>query len=162
MLGILLYIWQLPQNILGLLVILFTRAKKKNYNDIFYWKTSKYMNMGVSLGNYIIFGANPSYDNVYHEYGHQKQSKYLGILYLLIIGLPSISFNIWDKLFHKEWEYDKRYIWYYNLFWEKWADKLGGVNRNEPKQSSVINSKDDLDKIKEIVKDAIHNVSNNI
>ena len=64
-----------------------------------------------------------------HESGHAQQSKRLGIFYLIIIGLPSISGNIFSRLFHKKWEPKKRILWHYNLPWEKWADKLGGVRR---------------------------------
>lgn len=90
---VLLWLWQLPQNILGLLVILFTGAHKTAYKDE--WVASKWPFFGVSLGNYIIFGgAGGSVDSLKHEEGHQKQSMYLGPLYLLIIGLPSIIGNI--------------------------------------------------------------------
>ena len=127
MIKVLLYIWQLPQNLLGLLVILFTHAEN---TDKGYWLTY-YHSFGVSLGNYIIFGGIGSMldTNVKHEQGHQKQSKYLGPLYLLIIGLPSVLGNLWDRLFHKKWPISKRISWYYNQPWEKWADKLGGVKR---------------------------------
>lgn len=136
---ILLYLWQLPQNILGLLVIFFTQAR---YNDIDddernnYWLTRNY-HFGVSLGNYIIFGNGLiSKNDVKHEQGHQKQSLYFGWLYLLAIGLPSFCGNIYDRLFHKKWNRFKRKIWYYSQPWEKWADKLGGVEKNDKLQKS--------------------------
>ena len=127
---VLLYIWQLPQNLLGLLVILFTRAKK---NGNAYYLTDRY-DFGVSLGDYIIFGRTSGAQFIYdlsfsHEYGHQKQSLYLGWLYLIIIGLPSILGNIWDRLFHRKWNVQVRIDWYYSQPWEAWADRLGGVIR---------------------------------
>lgn len=123
---ILLYIWQLPQNLLGLFVILFTGAHKTA--AINEWIASKWPHFGVSLGNYIIFGgAGGSVDSYKHEQGHQKQSMYLGPLYLLVIGLPSIIGNIFDRLFHKKWPVSKRVSWYYKQPWEAWANKLGGV-----------------------------------
>ena len=121
-----LFIWQLPQNILGLIVILFTQAK---YVKAGFWISSKYA-FGVSLGKYIIFGQVVSETELNHEQGHQKQSIYLGWFYLLIIGIPSFIGNVWDRLFHKNWAMNKRYSWYYNLPWEKWADELGDVRRN--------------------------------
>lgn len=124
MIKILLYIWQLPQNLLGLIVILFSKAKT-NRKEV--WWTE--YNFGVSLGRYIILCRHSSEQTIRHEQGHQKQSLYLGWLYLLIIGLPSISGNIFDRLFHKNWSIPERVDWYYNLPWEKWADKLGGVDR---------------------------------
>jgi len=125
---VLLWLWQLLQNLLGLLVILFTGAKCTGTHWVIRNPdNTKYF--GVSLGNYIIFGNYPDKKSVMHERGHQKQSLYLGPLYLLLIGLPSITFNIGDILFHNNWEVQKRIDWYYRLPWEAWADKLGGVER---------------------------------
>ena len=130
---VLLWLWQLPQNILGLLVILFTRAR---YNDISYdklenfWLAKKGKPFGVSLGEYIIFGPRPvSRESLKHEQGHRKQSRMLGPLYLLLIGLPSITGNIYDRIAHRNWGYLARVAWYYKQPWEAWADKLGGVKR---------------------------------
>ncbi|MBR6135044.1 MAG: hypothetical protein IKQ22_00965 [Clostridia bacterium] len=130
---ILLWLWQLPQNILGLLVILFTGAHRTAFKGE--WVASKWPHFGVSLGNYIIFGgAGGDNNSYYHELGHKKQSLYLGPLYLIIIGLPSILGNIFS---HIEWAFsskDKKTAerivkWYYKQPWEAWADKLGGVKR---------------------------------
>lgn len=119
---VLLYLWQLPQNILGLLVILFTGAKCTGSHWIIKNPDStKYF--GVSLGSYIIFGNYPREMTLKHEHGHQKQSWILGPLYLLVIGLPSLLGNIYSRIFHKSAE------WYYKQPWEAWADKLGGVER---------------------------------
>lgn len=123
--SVLMYLWQLPQNIVGLLVIWFTKAKP-NKAAMHVYQT-KYR-MGVSLGNYIILGPCSTTD-VMHEQGHMLQSRKLGILYLLVIGLPSITFNIYDRLFHCKWSANKRIKWYYSLPWEAWADRLGGVRR---------------------------------
>ena len=129
----LLYLWQLPQNLLGLLVIFFTRAK---YNDIDdnkknnYWLSHKFGYFGVSLGKYIIFGnGTVSVTSVKHEQGHQKQSLYFGWLYLILVGLPSIARNIWDIIAHNNWQEEDRIKWYYNGYPEKQADKYGGVVR---------------------------------
>ena len=126
---ILLFIWQLPQNILGLFVILFTGARKRNS---LYWRSSD-RRFGVSLGCFIVFGALSDeyihWSSIKHEMGHQKQSLYLGPFYLLLVGLPSVCRNLWDRLFHKSWSYDKREKWYYSKYPENWADKLGDVKR---------------------------------
>lgn len=126
---LLMYLWQLPQNILGLLVILFTKAEY----DSGYWKC-RGSYFGISLGEYIIFRGSkyftPDSNSINHERGHQFQSKYLGPLYLILIGLPSATFNLIDRWFHRRWSSDKRIKWYYSLPWEKWADELGGVYRS--------------------------------
>ena len=130
MVGVLLLLWQLPQNLLGLVVILVTGAKRSlNFRHV--WLTQCY-NFGVSLGYFIIFGAKDYYvmhKDYEHECGHCRQSLYLGPLYLPVIGLPSIVFNIYDQLFHRKWPCIERNYWYYSLPWEAWADKLGGVER---------------------------------
>lgn len=119
---VLLWLWQLPQNILGLLVILFTGAHKIAGTSE--WVAFRRPYFGVSLGNYVIFGSTGgSVDSSRHEYGHQKQSKILGPLYLILIGIPSLLGNIVFRLF----KIDLRH--YYKLPWEAWADKLGGVIR---------------------------------
>jgi hypothetical protein len=50
---------------------------------------------------------------------------------VIVIGIPSAVFNnLWDRLVHKKWPSTDRLKWYYNRYPEKWADKLGGVTRN--------------------------------
>ncbi len=124
------FIWQLPQNILGLLVILLTGSKKYpdvlvngQWHSFYRAKHNRRLAWGVSLGNFIIFGYPPDRTSILHEYGHQRQSLRLGPLYLLIIGLPSFCGNIYARIKHLDaW-------WYYHQPWEAWADKLGGVVR---------------------------------
>lgn len=126
MIKVLLWVWQLPQHILGLIVILVTRATK--YVDCYIIRNPDNTKwFGVSLGQYVIFGNYPDKVSKLHESGHSKQSAYLGPLYLLIIGLPSFIFNIADRLLHRNWQRQKRELWYYSLPWEAWADELGGV-----------------------------------
>ena len=111
----LLYLWQLPQNLLGLIVIAFTKAEKKG--DVYVAEGYRF---GVSLGNYIIFGGFFNSTDRKHEKGHQKQSLYLGPLYLIIIGLPSVTGNLLNRVIRFD---------YYRQPWEHWADVLGGVKR---------------------------------
>lgn len=118
------YLYQLPQNLLGLLVIFFSKAKEKNG---IYYTTYRF---GVSLGKYIIVYKYCNDTSIQHEKGHQVQSKRLGWLYLIVIGLPSAIRNLYDRKFHKNWSYTRREIWYYSHFPEKQADKYGGVRRN--------------------------------
>lgn len=60
-------------------------------------------------------------NNINHEWGHTRQSMYLGWLYLLAIGLPSL---LWAFVYDSGWN-----VSYYDFYTEKWADKLGGVKR---------------------------------
>lgn len=121
------WLWQLPQNILGLLVITITRAKKTEDGI---WLCGYLFDSAISLGDYIIFQKYRATDNaIKHEKGHQKQSRMYGWFYLLIVGLPSITRNIWDRIMHKNWTTARRVTWYYGGFPENQADKLGGVVR---------------------------------
>lgn len=145
----LLFIWQLPQNMLGIILRLIYRSGICVYAaDILHTKwTWNSMDIhlldnfkaGISLGDNIIFSKDREFKvgiatkefikDVLHEHGHQIQSIILGPLYLIIVGVPSLSRNIWDILFHKKWTNKKRLEWYYGGFPERWADKLGGVER---------------------------------
>jgi hypothetical protein len=76
----------------------------------------------VCLGDYLFIdpylAADGSYAHneptVAHEYGHSRQSRYFGWLYLLVIGLPSVC-NVFSG------------ARYYTVYPENWANKLGGV-----------------------------------
>lgn len=120
----LVYSWQLPQNVLGLLVILFTGAAYMPQHDCWIAINDKSY-FGVSLGSYIIFGLGyPGEVTLKHEQGHQKQSLYLGWLYLVLIGIPSAIGNLLFRISFIDRKWD-----YYKQPWEKWADVLGGVER---------------------------------
>jgi len=142
MIKILLFLWQLPQHLVGLVLIWFTGAKKNGYQKksngdvVWFWeyepknKFTQYLS-GASLGQYIILPAERAVDwnTVMHEHGHSKQSELLGLLYLLVIGLPSVCNNLYDRYAHRTWSYEDSVKWYYNRYPEKWADELGGVKR---------------------------------
>ena len=128
---VLFYIWQLPQNILGLiLLLLFGVDKKLSYKGVSFYVCRK-GHFCASLGDVVIVDKFPTnkylWEIVKHEYGHHVQSERLGWFYLVVIGLPSITFKIYDRLFH---DGSKKWVeWFYNLPWEKDADKKGGVVR---------------------------------
>ena len=128
---LLLYVWQLPQNLLGLLMLLIYRHEKE-YHRLngrrFYFTTE--MPSGISLGNYIIMNREDKEDGMKHEFGHSIQSRILGPLYLLVIGLPSLLWNVLDSIAVEPIAgYEKSYEIYYSMPWEHWADNLGGVVR---------------------------------
>jgi len=124
--NILLWLWQLPQHLLGLFLIKILGAEKRNLaiygrkitengKEVFFWsyketKNNRFLS-GVSLGKYIILKlSKDDVNTVLHEYGHSKQSLKLGWLYLLVIGIYSALFcNLWDRLFHKTWSGQSRH-----------------------------------------------------
>ena len=131
-----LYIWQLPQNLVGLIVIACYKPERKHILDNgveVYYATR--MSGGISLGKYALVNtchyridreASLKRDTVRHEaIGHTKQSQWLGPLYLPTVGLCSIC---WAGL------YGTRLIpatknGYYRFWTEAWADKLANVER---------------------------------
>lgn len=133
-----LWIWQLPQNLAGLAVLLFCRGKRETWehDGSGYRLYSVRYKFGVSLGMYafVYRGWIRLYPNdAKHEHGHQIQSRYLGPLYLILIGLPSALRNLYDRAAHKKWTNTRRTEWYYKTGFlavvESSADRLGGVNR---------------------------------
>lgn len=123
----LLYIWQLPQNLFGLLLI----GWYKLLNQIFAQKKNLFyverLAGAVTLGQYIILGSQYLLRDgtaEKHETGHTIQSKYLGPLYLIVIGLPSL---LWAAFYQYNPNDPNGY--YTKFYTERWADKLGGVVR---------------------------------
>lgn len=121
--SVLKYIWQLPQNIIALIYLSYLIVENQipaitKYKGIKVY--TKYSSGSVTLGNYIFISLRATKNNIKHEYGHTRQSLYLGPLYLIIIGIPSI---LWAMI-HKTIAPDKLYNWFYT---EAWADKLGNV-----------------------------------
>lgn len=121
--GILLYIWCLPQNLLGLLLRAIYKGHDSEYNDAIVRRSTK-MRGGISLGRYIIINQWSSEKTVKHEYGHTIQSKRLGWFYLLLVGLPSI---VWACLYGSVIK--PTLNGYYKFITECSADRLGGVDR---------------------------------
>lgn len=130
----LLLIWELPQNIAGAFYFIIHGVFAKTFiiddGDSFEMYSDKQKG-GVSLGIFRIYKAKYYKSSAYyvkikrmHEKGHRTQSKWLGPLYLVIIGIPSL---IWATLHSFCKPISKiNYYWFYP---EKWADKIGGVKR---------------------------------
>jgi len=120
-------IHQLPQTLLAYILILFWKAEyEQTYKGIKVYRTKK--RYGISLGTIIILSTIHNFKTLKHEYGHTRQSLYFGWLYLVIIGIPSISMNICSYVLYKL-GYPKCAKNYYKRWPENWADKLGGVER---------------------------------
>ena len=164
----LLCLWQLPQFLLGMFVILMSEAVKEIYihtitgkryivyffdrnqnkfcewlcdimcsdsdcncvNDFTWFDNKRQKFRKIFSGCALVVIVLPKgfsktyYDKtVAHEHGHNIQSIMFGWLYLIFIGIPSICLNLLARKFKVI--SDK----YYTLYPEKWADKLGGVER---------------------------------
>ena len=126
----LLFLWCLPQNILGFFVWLYCKCtggcKRCKNNGIVWYSTKHYW--GVSLGVWVFLPTYTTPVSIKHEYGHQIQSLILGWLYLIIIGIPSGTSNIkWINKLIRGRETNTYEEYYKGFWWERWADKLGGV-----------------------------------
>lgn len=117
-----LYLWQLPQNLAGWFTVRALHACYLEYDDVGDFYATPKIRASVSLGEYVIIKTPTGelFKTMRHERGHQKQSLYLGWLYLPIIGVCSGLHNL---LFTE----GKRS--YYDFWTERWADRLGGVKR---------------------------------
>ena len=123
------FLWELPRNLLGMVVWLVVRrtvSETTVEHGRFFFHVP---NFGVSLGSFVFWSStddavikiNP--DNKVHEFGHTIQSLYFGPLYLLVIGVPSISRVLYGTLYYAL----KKEKWrgYYAGYPERWADELG-------------------------------------
>lgn len=121
----LMWLWQLPQNLCGVIyrgVIkkdIISQINSDSGYSVYLTKTNR---GGVTLGEYIfVYQRYTDLSRVVqHETGHVKQSRILGPLYLLVIGLPSIIHaGLHRFLCHNDN--------YYHFFTERWANKLAGL-----------------------------------
>lgn len=119
------YFLEFPQNVIGYVAFrIYTRKNKRpyyKYRDAYVIHVSGRWG-AISLSRYIF--ADDHYfksDMIKHEYGHTIQSKKLLILYLPVIGIPSL---IWNRLFRGYRL--RRNKSYYSFYTESWANELGG------------------------------------
>lgn len=118
---ILLYLWQLPQLLVALVMYPFLGKKKMvgkdKYGKVCY--EAEKMKGGISLGPISYVGPGSREETIAHELkGHTKDSLYFGPLYLLVIGLPSI---IWAMT------YDWKKHCYYDFYTECRANRFAGL-----------------------------------
>lgn len=121
------WIWEFPQCLLGYILTKVYNVKyKETYKNIDIYAGN--FPSGISLGLYILMNdLKYKYNRdciKKHEYGHTRQSLYLGWLYLLIVGLSS---SVWCLI--RQYSERLRRIDYYSFWCEAWADKLGGIRR---------------------------------
>ncbi len=132
------FTWEIIQTIVGSLVVIYVKIVDKSsfiaYNKEFkvFYVMQNCLPGSVSLGGFVLvrnylndygeMGSKVLSTTIAHETGHSIQSRYLGPLYLLVIGIPSFLHAVYCKYF-------KGFEGYYSFYTEKWADYLGRVNR---------------------------------
>ena len=121
--SILLYIWQLPQNLCGVIYKTICRPKYKHcIGGVNIYETTS-LNGSVSLGNYVFLSkfAHDKRLTLKHELGHAVQSQWLGPLYLFVIRIPSICWVIYRRRFCRK----TNYYWFYT---ESWANRIMDIH----------------------------------
>ena len=122
-------IWQLPQNLIGSLYKEFISKDiitRINYDASIYECYLTRGGGGLTLGRFIFVNQHFTdlEETILHKIGHVKQSRMLGPLYLIIIGIPSISWAGLRRLIPA-----LKKINYYSFYPENWANKLMGLNK---------------------------------
>lgn len=117
---ILLILWQLPQCLVGLVMLPFLgKLRLVRYENYCWAFEGEKMSGGISLGCFIFLSKYSAKKEatILHEYGHVKQSHMLGWLYLIVIGLPSI---LWAT-------FGDNNKCYYSFYTEKGANQAMGL-----------------------------------
>lgn len=122
--NLILFIWQLPQHIVALIYFGYLVMMCKDLGVDSRYKQAIVipcvMRGAITLGNYVFVGLNSEYrKTVKHELGHTIQSKILGPLYLIVIGIPSITYCGLRRLFPS-----LRKKNYYDFYTERTANYL--------------------------------------
>lgn len=122
-------IWELPQNIIGIIIWLGIRHKITRVEIIHKRLFFNTHNFGISLGSFVFWSNSNNaivpiaHDNKVHEYGHTIQSLIFGPLYLILVGVPSISRIVYSFIYYGLNK--TKWANYYKGYPENWADKLG-------------------------------------
>lgn len=117
---ILLILWQLPQCIVGLVMLPFLgKLRLVRYENYCWAFEGEKMSGGISLGCFIFLSkySVKKETTILHELGHVKQSHILGLIYLFIIGIPSILWAIFGD--------DNKC--YYSFYTERGANQAMGL-----------------------------------
>jgi len=130
---VLCFLWELPQNLLGLLVWLAVRKRVMGRETEGGRILLRVPDFGLSLGSFIFWSmadpaavSKPSVrtDNSLHELGHAVQSRRLGPLYLLLVGVPSVCRFLYARSYRRK--RGEPWTRYFDGYPENWADRLGG------------------------------------
>ena len=121
------WVWGLPQNLLGLILMLYHRNDRRStYRGctVIHWAGSGSM----SLGMFLFLGRGADSRVMVHEFGHSIQSLILGPLYLIVIGIPSF---LWCNLPSMRQLRREKNVSYYRFYPESNANFLGKLVTKE-------------------------------
>ena len=133
-LNVLLVLWQLPQIIIGLIMLAIFHNKTtytNPNNGITVWNINCNHAFGdacFSTGPIIITcRKDVDEDTLKHETGHSVSSTRTGLFYHIVISIPSICLYWYKKIKKKDQDF------YYSHFPENLAEKHGMTNRYKTK-----------------------------
>lgn len=110
--------WCLPQNLVGLLLLLVHKnGAHRRFRGAY---VTAWQHQGCTSMGCFIFMEQRSMDDrplLVHEYGHTMQSAVLGWLYLPVAGLPSVLWYALPGL--------RKGRGYYSFYTERWANHWG-------------------------------------
>lgn len=116
LLFILSFIWQLPQNIVAIVILPFLgKLRLISYKKLCFAFEGSNMAGGISLGNFAFLDhylANNEASVAHEQEGHTWDSQRFGPLYLFVIGIPSLFHAAFSKC-----------PCYYDFYTERWANK---------------------------------------
>lgn len=135
-------LWEAPQTALGAVVFALSRATGRA-ERVVRARGRLFVEVrgfAVSLGAFVFWSREHTTrffhidgENRAHEYGHTFQSRLLGPLYLPLVGIPSVSRNVYAVGYGLVT--GKRWLGYFDGYPERWADRLGGVDRVAAKRT---------------------------
>ena len=126
------FTWELPQTLFALVLMVFLKTTPLDHKKRIRRVHSNSYLTCFSLGEFIFFrwkdiGAWDWEETQRHELGHSVQSRILGPLYLLLVGLPSVIWNAMSRMDNMTGRWMAAN--YYRTPWEHLADVHGKVER---------------------------------
>ena len=116
------FTWELPQTIIGLIILLWIGNLKMQWNGYCWFVRFKKGYFGVGIGPFAMLSFDypvSNYNTLLHEAGHSLQSLFLGPLFIPVVAIPSVVMNVLTRL--KVLKHEN----YYKRFPENWASMLG-------------------------------------
>ena len=116
--------WGLPLTLFGAViasVLLITGHRPRRWKKCIYFEVGESWG-GLEMGLFFLTHKNADEHIKNHEYGHGIQNCILGPFMPFVISIPSAI-----RYHYKKHKHTKK--GYYDIWFEKWANKLGGERK---------------------------------
>lgn len=123
------FTWGIIPTIIGFMLALalwVSGHKSSMWNYVVCFRVGKNWG-GLSLGPFVFTDDRPTYHMLQHEHGHSIQNLMLGPLWVLIVGTPSMCRYLYREqiLYRINKKAYSELPYYEDIFFERWATKLG-------------------------------------